>query len=269
MSISPGQQRGQPRAELGDEAERDAIEIGWALPVVGVLLEHQLLVAHPLHELEGAGPDRLGGQRLHALLLERLGRHEEDVGGGHPIDQPGPGLVGDEPHGVVVDDLDLLHLRPARQVVRLVRRVLDVVHRRLHGGGVERLAVVELDALAQGELPRRVVDHLPAGGEHRRGLVGLGIAVHQAIVDVLDLVIGGPVHDGVGQERARLGGEGDDHLLRARAVLGLGGQGPAGAGKAEQHGQQRERCQLPHTGILLRLGGTSVTASSGPPCGNG
>jgi hypothetical protein len=117
-----GEQRGQPRAELGDEADGHAVQIGSALPVVGVLLHHELLVAHPLHELERPGADGLGGEGLDALLLERLGRHGQKVGGGDAVDQAGPRLVGDEAHGVVVDHLDVLHLGPARRIVRLVRR---------------------------------------------------------------------------------------------------------------------------------------------------
>ena len=51
---------------------------------------------------------------------------------------------------------------------------------------VERLAVVELHALAELELPGGVVDDLPAGGQHRLGLEGLGVTVEQPVVDVLE-----------------------------------------------------------------------------------
>ena len=167
MSISPASSAASRALNSGMKRKVTRFRSGGALPVVGVLLHHELLVAHPLHELERPGADGLGGEGLDALLLERLGRHGQEVGGGDAVDQAGPGLLGDEAHRVVVDDLDVLHLGPARRVVRLVRRVLDVVHGGLDGRGIEGLAVVELDALAQRELPRGVVDDLPAGGEHR------------------------------------------------------------------------------------------------------
>jgi hypothetical protein len=50
--------------------------------------------------------------------------------------------------------------------------------------GVEVLAIVELDALAQLELQRLVVDPLPGGGELALVLVGLGVAVDQGIPDI-------------------------------------------------------------------------------------
>ena len=59
-----------------------------------------------------------------------------------------------------------------------VERVDDVV-------GVELLAVVELDALAQLELERLVVDPLPGGRKLALVLVGLGIAIDQRVPDVL------------------------------------------------------------------------------------
>ena len=241
-----GEERGEPGAELRDEPERHRLQLGLALPVVVVAHDDQLLVAHPLAELEWPGADRLGEEPLRAFRLQRLGRHHQHVAQRDAVDEPRPGLLGDEAHRVGVDDLDLLHEGPARRVVRLVGRVLDVVHRRLDALGVEGLAVVELHARAQRELPRRVVHDLPGGGQHGDRLVGLGVPVHQPVVHVLDHVVGGPVHDGVRQERARLGGEGDHDLLGLHAALRRGRKR-----RGQERREHHEEFQKSHQRVLL------------------
>ena len=56
--------------------------------------------------------------------------------------------------------------------------------------GVEGRAVVELDALAQGEAPGGRVGLLPLGGQLRHQLAGLRVAVEQRLVDVAhDLIV--------------------------------------------------------------------------------
>src|SRR5207244_2342118 len=104
-------------------------------------------------------------------------------------------------------------------------RIERVVERRLDRLGGERLAVVELDALAQRDTPRRVVDDLVARGQHRHRLEGLGITVEQPVVDVLEHVVGRPVHDRHRQHRPRLGAEADHDLLALDPVLGERGSG--------------------------------------------
>ena len=240
-----GEKRGEARRELGDEAEGDLLDLGLALPVVVVARDDQLLVAYPLRELEGPRARGLGGQSLDALL-EGLGRHRHEILQGDAVDEPRPWLVGDEAYRVGIDDLDFLHQCPARQVVRLVGGVLDVVHGRLDALGIEGLAVVELDALAQGELPRGVVHHLPRDGEHGDRLVALRIAVDQPIVHVLDHVVGRPVHDGVGQERPGLCREGHDDFLGLHSILGKdrGGRGQEGKHGCEDFQELHERILL-------------------------
>src|SRR5207247_99546 len=53
---------------------------------------------------------------------------------------------------------------------------------------------------------------------------GLGVAVEQAIVDVLEHVVGRPVHDRYSEHRAGLGAQPDHDLLAA--TLGLDGERP-------------------------------------------
>ena len=246
-------------AELGDEAEGDAARVGGPLPVIGIALDDQPVIALPLDEPERAGADRLLRQGLRALLLQRLGRHE-GVGERGVVDEARPRLLGDQPHHVVVDDLYFLDRLPVRggRVMALAGRILRVLERRLDRLGVERLAVVELDALTQRELPGGVVDDLPSGGEHRPGLEGLGVAVEQAIVDVLEHVVGRPVHDRRREHRARLGPEADHDLLAA--ALRPGG------GRAEQDQADREhqqRVHAAHTTSMGQLSSSSVRRKLG------
>ena len=67
----------------------------------------------------------------------------------------------------------------------LVVRVGDEVERVDDIVGVEFLAVVELDALAQLEFERLVVDPFPGGRELALVFVGLGVAVDQRVPDVV------------------------------------------------------------------------------------
>ena len=79
-----GAQAGQARARVGDGHELDAVDgEGVLVPVVGHLLQHDLALGHPLHELVRPGADRLGAQ-LVAEGLRRLGRdhHAGAVGQG-------------------------------------------------------------------------------------------------------------------------------------------------------------------------------------------
>ena len=117
---------------------------------------------------------------------------------------------------------------------------------------------MELHAAAELELPRRVVDDPPALGQHRLGLEGLGVAVEQAIVDVLEHVVGRPVHDRRREHRARLGPEADHDLLAA--ALRPGG------GRAEQDQADREhqqRVHAAHTTSMGQLSSSSVRRKLG------
>jgi hypothetical protein len=219
MSISPDSSAAMRALNSGMNRN-----VRGALPVVGITLEHEPLVAAPLDESEGPGADRLLGQLLRTELLQGLGGHDEQVRQRRVIDQARERLLRDQPDRRVVDDLHLLDRLPVRGrvVVALVRGVEQVVERGLHRLRGERFAVVELHTRAQRELPGGVVDHLPARGQHRLRLQRLRVAVEQPVVDVFEHVVGRPVHDGDGQQRARLGAEPDDDLLRAGPVLGQG-----------------------------------------------
>ena len=163
-----GDERQHARRAVGHDGELDAVEIGQALlPVVGVLHQLDALVHLELGELERAGADRLAphlvgrhvagidrrvarGEQRHQRGLRRL-EMERGLGvavGGDLLDVGPPGRTRIAPE---------LGLALAAQ--QQVEGAGDVL-------GAERLAVVPLHALAQGEhqLPV-VVLPLPLGGE--------------------------------------------------------------------------------------------------------
>jgi hypothetical protein len=94
----------------------------------------------------------------------------------------GERLGGLDPDRGRIDDLDLGD-RLEEGGVAVLDAGVDVAGKaELDGVGVERLAVVELDALAELELPGGVVDDLPAQGEARLDLQ-IEVAVDQPIED--------------------------------------------------------------------------------------
>jgi len=106
--------------------------------------------------------------------------------------------------------------------------------RRDDGLGVERRAVVELDALAQREAPRLVVDLLPRGGQARRDGAVLRIAFGQAFDDVLADDAADVGADGVAAVEAdRFDRQDDRHHLAG--VLGGGGI-RRGQGRGQDNG---------------------------------
>src|SRR2546426_12646668 len=70
------EQRGHAWRHLGDGPHDEAVEVRPAAEVVGVGLEHDLVVLRPRHESHGPGPDRLGVEGVVADRLEILLRHD-------------------------------------------------------------------------------------------------------------------------------------------------------------------------------------------------
>ena len=95
-----------------------------------------------------------------------------------------------------------------------LRHAVDREHDVLGG---QLAAVVELDALAQLELPRRVVDRLPRRRE-ARDHPRVGVHLHELVEDVLgDVVVREQVEE-MRVDRRDVGGDGDLQLLRQRAA---------------------------------------------------
>jgi hypothetical protein len=105
-----------------------------------------------------------------------------------------------------------------------------------HGVGVERLAVVELHAPAQAELPRRVAHRLPGHGQPGHGLA-LRVDVDEALEDLPDVGRADRAH---ADPRVHVGGV----VGHRHDQLGLGiGRLSVGRGG---HGQDDERDDQSH-----------------------
>ena len=153
---------------IGDEADHDLADLRLrarrVLEIVGELFQRDRLARLVIDDLVGAGADRLGVHALRADFLVVLGGMDRERGG-QVILGGGERLLADHPHLVLAE---LLHLLDPLHVLlrhRLVRRIGDEIERVRHRVGVELLAVVEFDALAQVEFQRAVVDLLPALGQ--------------------------------------------------------------------------------------------------------
>ena len=88
------EQRGDARRRLGDGADDPAVDVDLAAPVVGVGVEHGLVVLHPRHEAHGPGADGLGVEGVVAHRLQVLLRHDLAAVERQPRGQERVGLLG-------------------------------------------------------------------------------------------------------------------------------------------------------------------------------
>ena len=246
----PGAQPGQPRGRLGDHLQAQPLHQGQRTPVGVVALQDHGRLAPPLHELPGARADGLVVERVDAVLDRPRLRHERLAPQGVP--ERGGGLARVHAHRIVVDLLPAAHVRQGLVELRAGGHVLDpvlvevapehAVEVEEHGVGVERLAVVELHAPAQAELPRRVAHRLPGQGQPGHGLA-LRVDVDEALEDLADVGRADRAH---ADPRVHVGGV----VGHRHHQLGLGigrrlGKGGGGEGENElQHGQPADHHAL-------------------------
>jgi hypothetical protein len=217
-------------------------------PIILIGLEHDAGVGDVLDELERAGADRLPAVAVEADLLHIGRRHH--VGERKLRRQHGIRNARDQPHLVIVDDLDLPH--PGVVGLRRGdhRGIVHGVVEEFHRLRVERLAVLEFHALPQRQLPGDRVDVLPArreiGPELARRLPSqqrVGDVIHQRAVR----------HDHQHIERVHaghVGAAGDDHaVLRARRSAEID-ERKKRAGQADRLQQPFQHCALPSSGGL-------------------
>ena len=185
----PGLEVLHHRVGVREVLEVELVDLGHAAPVVRVGAQLHVAVLLPLHALERAGAHerRLVGVLAGGVLARDLG---PDVLGedGHPhVEHVGLGRRALEAHRGVVDGDRLGDALGRRREVRELVLV-DVVVGERHVARRERLAVLPLDAAADGERPGLAVGgHAPVGGEAGRvfALDGLELAVvepHQRVV---------------------------------------------------------------------------------------
>ena len=202
-----GLQLGDLGRGLGDGAEHEVLEGRPATPVLIEGLQADHLVALPFHEFPRPGPHRrrraedLVADRLDVLLRDD---REED----EPLEQERERLVGDDVDRLRVDHAHFLDRADVAVLGRLLRLVEHPIEGVLHVLRSHEVAVVELDSLAELELPLGVGERLPGRGERRLELE-LGAPMEQGVehVDVDEDPDPLEVHMGIHGGRMR--GEGD------------------------------------------------------------
>ena len=197
----PVGERAGERVRAGEAAVDDAVDPRRAAPVVGVRGEDHLARPGSL-ETEGPRPDRRRGRVVQATrALERV----EGLGerGQEARVRPVEGELHDEGADA---------LGPSREGP-LPPQMLDVPHHRV---GVERRAVVEDDALAQGEGPDALVERRPGDGEGAFRLQGARADPHERVAHVGHDLGREDVGRPVGLERVGIGQRSHDDLARAR-----------------------------------------------------
>ena len=155
-------------------------------PVVAVEgRQRDLLVGHEPVDLVRPGADRLAGVvggRRGGLQGRRRVHAADDVG--HRVLEAGVRLLEVHLDGVVVDDRGAgVGREHGQRSPRLRRRVDHMVEGGLHGRGVERRPVLELDALAQLQRPCLAIGRWRPL-RHEAGVQLALVVVEQRLVDV-------------------------------------------------------------------------------------
>ena len=238
-----GLESDRARRRLRDGAEHEGLELRLLVPVVVEALQSVPVALLPAHELEGAGADRRAGGRavVLALGLDLLLVDDGAPAVGQGGEEGEVHLLEVQDDRVVVHDLDVVqvlgigfdvgpHLRGGA-----FQRELDVLR-------LQILAVVELHALAEVHLVRRVGDELPLLGQAGAE----GAVVVQEDEGVVDLMTGAGtgiivVTDGIEHGRVILVG----HNQRV-----LGGERGTAEGKNKRKCQQCQNA-LPQNYPLL------------------
>jgi hypothetical protein len=212
--VAPGLQPGEPHGVVGGRIEDDAVEVGAAGPEVLVpALEGDVVVLHPLDELEGAGAD---GEELGVLLGDGL--LVDDLGGLGQHGEERPVRAAQvEAHLVRTQRLHALHRREEDPHGQLVLGVEEPVEGEGHVLRGEGLAVVEYGVVDEVENPRLLAVLLPglrqAGGELSRL-----VHVDELVVDVLVHLERGVE---LGEARVHVHGLVDGGHAEGAAALGL------------------------------------------------
>ena len=238
MSTSPATEHRQARRFLGHDLERqEPVLRGARAPVGGNGLELYVRAGHLLHEPVRPAADRAAREHVVALRLEVLLRHDHPLGG-----QPPRQVLRDDQRRLLGDDHDAVGRRPLdvldehAQRLRVARR-RALAHRTLeaplHVLGRQLVAVVEPNTAAEMERPPLVVRRrLPARGD---AVVGRELAVGRHADQVVEDLVEIELHDVAAEHGVeglrRQAREGNGQVFRPDA-----GHGRAGAGKAEQQG---------------------------------
>ena len=195
-------------------------------PVVLVRLEQQVAALHPLGQQVRPAADSLGGGGLQVRRLQPVRRRDRHPD--HPHREDRVRFLAHDVDRELVDLLRALHGAVLGQDLAGRLRVRHVLDGRHHGVGVERLAVGELDALAQLEAPGLRIDRAPALRQLRHDLA-LGrrdVTRRQMVVDVVHHEVRDVRAGVLRDDRVRLGLVDDDDLALGGASW-PGQPGPA------------------------------------------
>ena len=203
---------------VGHRLEHEPLHGGHLAPVALVRLHDQLDAGRVAHELVGPEPDRPLLEAVVADALDVLLRHDPAGARGQRAvesHEVGEGLVQVEAHPGGADNLHVAHA--------VLQNLADLgpLEAELHIIGGERVAVVELDALAQLELVDALIGaHRPRLGQARRHQ----IAWHRLHERVVQRVEDPERRDEAGGRLARVEpGRRQGHVERpAHLALGLG-----------------------------------------------
>ena len=161
-----GLERRGARAEIGHRAEAHLIEVRALLVreevgcprVVGVGLQGDDAIRGPAVPDEGPGTHERGHVLAHLRRVEQLRREDAEVRPPELVRQAVVRGLEREDNGPRIGRADRVDVTEERCDPRRLRlRIEDPVPALLHGGRVERRAVVERHAVAEGERPRAAV----------------------------------------------------------------------------------------------------------------
>ena len=248
-----GLESGDPRGVLENRPHDDRLHLRRAAPVILIRLEHQPLVLRPRDQLERAGPVRLDGDRFLARGVGVFRREHQPEQLAQAHRQEEVGRPGGDVHGEGVHDLGAGDRAELGADGGLRFGIRGSVEGELDRVGVEVVAVVELDAFAQRELPGGRVQPFPGLGEGGHQ-VALDVAGRQAVVDVGDEDLGIAPDGQVRVEGVRLGREAD---------LGLAGRrGGDGSARVEpcRRGGQAQNAERVAPGHRSRVLGSRILA---------
>src|SRR5690625_796443 len=167
------------RAYLRDDAEGHVGDRRLSAPVVLVCGKGDLRAVDPLLEGVRAGADGVAAQRVGVLC-----RYDRRYRVGEVREERREGRLGDDLDGKVVDDVHLVNRRDDEAAGCAGCRVDEALDRFFDDLRGERSAVVELDALTQGQVEAAGLRVLPLGGEARLNLALLGHA-HERLVELV------------------------------------------------------------------------------------
>jgi hypothetical protein len=181
------------------------------------------------------------------------------VEAGHPAGEDRVGLLGDDVHGVPVDDVDAVDRLVGREERGLGLRLEDALDRELDRLGVEVFSVVELDTLAKLELERQVVEPRVRAAEERLELLEVRTEREQRLEDVAEHALVDAVVVLVWVQSQQRDAVGDRQLRLAGGVEFAEPPGGDGASCEPGRGPQ-EVATVEHGCLLFGRGGWRPTA---------